>query len=70
MENGSIKKIFTQDEMLRLSNIEREKMGLRILDLKNVELRKIDNKILNNCLEIKKLNVGYKKKKVAENITL
>lgn len=68
MENGSIKNIFSHDKMLSLSNKEREKMGLRILNLKDVELRKINNKVFDNCLEIKNLEVGYKKKKIIGNI--
>lgn len=68
MEKGEVKNIFTQKEMMEVSDEDREKMGLRVLNLENVQLVSKENKKFSNCLEVKNLTVGYKNKAVIKDI--
>lgn len=69
MEEGTIKKIFTPDEMIKLKNEERENMGLRILNYEDVEKNENNINKCENSLELKDLCVGYKNKDIINNIS-
>lgn len=63
MNNGKIKKIYSKESLEILSKKEREKLGLRVLNIKNLELYNQEETNKNNIKrEYKIKNFNYKDK--------
>ena len=69
-ERGRLEKVYSPDELLALSQEDRERMGLRATDLHTVE--PVYPKVRNDksSLELKNLSLSYKKQKILEDLTI
>lgn len=69
-ERGRLEKVYSPDELLALSQEDRERMGLRATDLHTVE--PVYPQVRNDkaALELKNLSLSYKKQKILEDLTI
>lgn len=70
MEKGKIKNIYTPQQFLQLPLMIRENMGLRATELREVMIKKKQIVIRRPILEIRDLNLHYKKQIVLSGINL
>lgn len=69
-EHGRMEKILTPDELLALSQMDRERMGLRATNLNTVKPAYSQVKNGNAVLELKNVTIRFKKRTVMKNISL
>ena len=70
LEKGKIKGIYTPEEFQRLSENERERMGLRAVDLRKVFPPKSHFPAPTAVLELRNVTLCYKKRTILHNIDL
>ncbi|NSB12315.1 ABC transporter ATP-binding protein [Clostridium beijerinckii] len=70
MENGFIRNIYTKNEFLDISENQRKSMGLRTMNLSDINIVKSDDVQRNYVLELKNLSLTYNKKTIISNINL
>ena len=70
LEDGEIARIFTSEEFLRLTETEREHMGLRAVDLTRVLPPAIHPTVLPPTLAIRDITLRYKKRTILHQIAL
>lgn len=70
LDKGKIEGIYTPDEFRRLSENERERMGLRALDLWDVLPKERHQTALVPALELQNVTLNYKKRVILQNISL
>lgn len=69
-EQGRLKKIYSPHELMALTQQQREKMGLRATDLRAAEPSWHQIRSAGATLELKNVNLNYKKQRILENINL
>lgn len=70
MENGFIRNTYTRNEFLDISENQRKNMGLRTMNLSNINIEKSGAFQKNYILELKNLSLTYNKKTIISNINL
>lgn len=71
LENGKIKKIYKQDEFMKISMQQREKMGLRTFDLLDTTFSyQTISSLKQNSLILKDVSLFYKKRCVLQNVSI
>lgn len=70
MEQGEIKGIYTPEAFRKIPSDERERMGLRSVDLQKVHPRTVSVTTPEAVFSIRDAGIYYKKKVIAENINL
>ncbi|MBW6409617.1 ABC transporter ATP-binding protein [Clostridium weizhouense] len=70
MEKGFIRNIYTKNEFLEIPEEQRKSMGLRTMNLSDINIIKFNDAKKNYVLELKNLSLSYDKKTIINNINL